>query len=278
MGEALSEPQAWGSALHSIESQRSQGPQSGLTDPSVDIEGNLRRYLADRDASARYASFDYCFNFFQTYRDQNELPALFQGDALQTACLQIGFYLASWGMFRGSTDLLQRSARVFVPLVEVIVNAAPEIWEVDAHNYGRAGCQIVFDTARQIRAALPGVASDTLVTKIMLATFGCVPAFDSNFKRGAGLWTFSPRALRALGEFHNRNAEAIERYRMQTLDFDSAAPTSRRYPRAKVIDMIFFVAGAPDDLSEPHVRHRTARTAGPRTAHSQDAPAGNIAV
>lgn len=35
----------------------------------------------------------------------------------------------------------------------------------------------------------------------------------------------------------------IERYRVPTLDFDSGAETDRRYPRAKVIDMIFFIEG-----------------------------------
>ena len=36
----------------------------------------------------------------------------------------------------------------------------------------------------------------------------------------------------------------IERNRVHTLDFDTGLPTERRYSRAKVIDMIFFVEGA----------------------------------
>ena len=36
----------------------------------------------------------------------------------------------------------------------------------------------------------------------------------------------------------------IERNRVHTLDFDTGLPTGRRYSRAKVIDMIFFVEGA----------------------------------
>ena len=39
------------------------------------------------------------------------------------------------------------------------------------------------------------------------------------------------------------NAEVIDRNRVHTLEFDSGAPSPRRYTRAKVIDMIFFVAG-----------------------------------
>lgn len=209
----------------------------------MDIEGNVRAYLGARDPLARYTSFDYCFNHFQEHREQNGLPALLRADALQLSCLHLGFYLASWGMLRGSSDLLQRSVRVFVPVIEVIADAPSEIWETDANVYGDGSCRVVFETAQKIRAALPNGASDILVTKIMLGTFGCVPAFDTYFKKGFGAWTFGPKALRRIGEFYNANAEVIERNRVKTLDFASGTPTGRRYTRAKVIDMIFFMAG-----------------------------------
>ncbi len=114
---------------------------------------------------------------------------------------------------------------------------------MDANMYGDGSCPVVFDAAHQIKGALP-YASDILVTKIMLGTFGCVPAFDTYFKKGFGVSTFGRKALRKIGEFYDANAEVIERNRVQTLGFDSGAATERRYTRAKVIDMIFFVAGA----------------------------------
>lgn len=209
----------------------------------MDIEGNLRAYLGDREPSARYTSFDYCFNYFQEHREQNNLPALLRGDALQLSCLHLGFYLASWGMLRGSSDLLQRSARTFVPVIEAIANAPSEIWLTDANVYGDGSCPVIFETAQKIRAALPKSASDILVTKIMLGTFGCVPAFDTYFKKGFGAWTFGPKALRGIGEFYRANSEVIERNRVKTLDFETGTPTGIRYTRAKVIDMIFFIAG-----------------------------------
>jgi hypothetical protein len=209
----------------------------------VDIEGNLRAYLGARGPSERYTSFDYCFNYFQEHRERNTLPELVRGDALQLSCLHLGFYLASWGMLRGSSHLLQRSLRAFVPVIEVIANAPSEVWTTDANLYGDGSCPVVFETAQRIRSALPNPASDILVTKIMLGTFGCVPAFDSYFKKGFGAWKFGPKALREIGEFYNANSEAIERGRVETLDFASGKPTGRRYTRAKVIDMIFFTAG-----------------------------------
>jgi hypothetical protein len=139
--------------------------------------------------------------------------------------------------------LLQRSVRAVAPLIEVIAQSPREIWEMDADGYGDGHCQVVFDTAHQIAAALPNGASDTLVTKVMLGTFGCVPAFDRYFKKGLRVSTFGPKALRKIGEFYKANADVIDRNRVPTLDFASGETTKRNYTRAKVIDMIFFVAG-----------------------------------
>jgi hypothetical protein len=50
--------------------------------------------------------------------------------------------------------------------------------------------------------------------------------------------------LRKIGEFYRENSEVVDRHCELTLDFDSGAPTTRRYTRAKVIDMIFFIEGA----------------------------------
>ena len=55
--------------------------------------------------------------------------------------------------------------------------------------------------------------------------------------------TFGPKALREIGEFYAANVEVLEGNRVQTLGFDSGQPTERKYTRAKVIDMIFFIAG-----------------------------------
>lgn len=209
----------------------------------MDIEANLRTYLGARQPLTRYTSFDYCFNYFQEHRERDDLPALLRGDALQLSCLHLGFYLASWGMFRGSAEVLQHSVRTFVPVIEVIANAPPEAWQTDADSYGDGTCPAVFQTAKLIRTALPGKASDILVTKIMLGTFGCVPAFDNNFRHGFGAWKFGPKALRDIGAFYRANTDVIDRHRVETLDFATGKPTGRRYTRAKVIDMIFFVEG-----------------------------------
>jgi len=210
----------------------------------VDIEANLKAYLGDRKPNARYASFDYCFNYFQSYREGGDIAGIAASPNMQLSCLQLGFYLASWGMLRGSTDLLRRSIRHFVPLVEAIATAPSAIWEIDADSYSDHAWLILRDFARQIRTALPDATSDILVTKIMLGVFGNVPAFDTNFKKGSGLSTYGPDALRPVERFYREHSDLIERHRVPTLDFETGAETHRTYTRAKVIDMIFFVEGA----------------------------------
>ena len=130
-----------------------------------------------------------------------------------------------------------------MPLITVIAESPKEVWELDANTYGDGSCPILFETADRIASALPDGASDILVTKIMLGTFGCVPAFDTYFKKGLRVWKFGRKSLKKVAEFYAANAPLIEQYRVPTIDFASGKETDRKYTRAKVIDMIFFIAG-----------------------------------
>lgn len=163
---------------------------------------------------------------------------------MELSCLHLGFYLASWGMLRGSTDLLQRSIKHFEGVIEAIAQAPLAIWQIDANDYGDEAWTIIRDFRDRVRLALPNKTSDILVTKIMLGVFGCVPAFDTYFKNGSGLSTFGRGALRWVERFTREHADIIERYRVPTLAFATGGTTARTYTRAKVVDMIFFIEGA----------------------------------
>jgi hypothetical protein len=142
-------------------------------------------------------------------------------------------------MLWGSSALLKRSIKHYVPLIEVIASVSPKVWEIDAHAYTNESIELLLETARQLGAALPEGASGILVTKIMLGVFGCVPAYDAYFKRGFGASAFGRKSLLRIAQFYWDNAEAIEAHRVPTLDFMSGAETHCKYTRAKVIDMIF---------------------------------------
>ena len=167
------------------------------------------------------------------------------------SCLQLGFYLASWGMFRGSSTLLRRSARHYEPVIEVIADTPAEAWDLDADSYTADTWPLVQQVDKQIRKAFEhrkGVTT-TLATKVMLGVFGNVPAFDTYFRAGFHAATFGPKAFCRLGAFYADHSDTIERHRIQTLDFDTGEQTPRRYSRAKVIDMIFFIEGGGSGLA-----------------------------
>jgi hypothetical protein len=215
----------------------------------LNIQKNLTQYLGDRNRDSRYASFDYCFNYFQEYRERGQVAALVEPAKLQESCLQLGFYLASWGMLRGSSQLLQRSVRSFVPVVEAIAAAPERMWTIDAGGYSEDAITMILEFARTLRRTLHKGASNILLTKIMLGTMGCVPAFDTNFKKGFkkgfGVAKFDRESLQKVGRFYRDNAAVIDAHREFTLDFDSGLQTQRRYTQAKVVDMIFFIEGKP---------------------------------
>ena len=83
----------------------------------MNLDENIAKYLdgatgsGGRKPDARYASFDYCFNYFQAFREAGNVGAIAEPENRELSCLHLGFYLASWGMLRGSAELLQKSAR-----------------------------------------------------------------------------------------------------------------------------------------------------------------------
>lgn len=206
------------------------------------LETSITTYLANRKADARYASFDYCYNYFQSFREAGNVGAPAEPGNIQLGCLHLGFFLASWGMYRGSSELLRMSARYLVPIVELVARAKTPLWDLDAHCYSDHSIAQLLETGGALRKIQPAM-SDTLITKIMLGVFGSVPAFDTNFKRGFGVSSFGRKALRMIGMCYEENQMLIERLRTSTLDFVSGEPTTRKYTRAKVIDMAFFIQG-----------------------------------
>jgi hypothetical protein len=214
---------------------------------SAEISKNVQRYLGSRGVDERFSSFDYCFNYFAGFHEAGPTLVLDSGEQREIACLQLGFYLASWGMYRGSGQLIRHSARRLESTLEVIATSPEEIWSIDADDYSDHNQQLILSVGEAIRETLPGSATDTLVTKIMLGVFGCVPAMDSFFVRGFGMSSSKPlrlKTLAAIGEYAASHADELRDQSVYTLDFTSGSETSRRYTTAKIIDMVFFVQGS----------------------------------
>ena len=68
--------------------------------------------LLYKDENHRYKSWEHCYSFFKS--DVVD-------DDIDKACLHLAFYLASWGMYRGSSFLLWKDYKIHMKVVERIL-------------------------------------------------------------------------------------------------------------------------------------------------------------
>lgn len=200
----------------------------------------------------RERSWDFCFNYFQSNPEPTQ--------NMELSCLQLGYYLASWGMLRGSSYLFRETnARHYRPTIEVIERFNPKMRQIDAQPFGDPDAQeLILSAYGDLRRALlpEGGAYRTLVSKVMMGTWGTVPSFDTYFIKGfrslaetrkdkAAFNTIGSRSLTLLGEFYAQNKTEIDGLAQQTttLDFITGEVTSRPLGRAKIIDMFGFQKG-----------------------------------
>lgn len=201
--------------------------------------------------TSRSRSWDYCYNYFQDHPEPTQ--------DLERSCLQLGYYLASWGMLRGSTYLFaETNMHHYANAVRMIEALNPTMRGIDADSFLDQAVR-----AKIIRAYAnlgqklvpPGVARVTLVGKVMLGVWGCLPSFDTYFRLGLGAMAdergektaFSRvdnSSLTLLGEFHARHSEELSSLSEQytTLSFGGGY-SDRPLPLAKVIDMYGFQRG-----------------------------------
>lgn len=196
----------------------------------------------------RELSFDYCFNYFA----HNLTPS----NDMEKSCLVLGYYLASWGMLRGSSYLFQRTnARHYWPVIEFIEEHGPELRALTVDRFDQAEVtEQVVGAYQQIGAILlpEGGSKVVLVTKTMLGIFGNIPAYDSFLtatfadlfkdRKRHSFNEVDERTLGFIGEFYQANREDIDDLagRLRTVDFETQQPTDITIPKAKIIDMYGF--------------------------------------
>lgn len=202
------------------------------------------------DENARYKSWEHCHRAFLDNR-------IYSSDSqVDYLALHLAFYLASWGMLRGKSFLLQKDYRINLPVVTIIQEPQySRLWDCSAESLQNdATIDLILECGERIKAAykektsivndktINGVeASSTLITKILLGTFGCTPAYDRYFVKGydlAGLKhdRFGRRSLHELALFYKGNPEF-------TRALEEISRLGICYPPAKLIDMYFWQKG-----------------------------------
>lgn len=217
----------------------------------MDVKKSLNKFLEGngknkgRKPDERYASFDFCYNYFYSFYKENKLSELANEKNIQMSCLQLGFYLASWGMMRGSSFLLEKSVRNCKNLIIAISNMNPKLWEIDVDKYDEENIKLLLNCKQQIMDVLgrENKPSDTLVTKIMLGVFANIPAYDQYFRRSLKLHSVNKKSLLKIKNFYDEKKDAFDSFKIYTFDFLTSKETDIIYPKAKLIDMCGFMDG-----------------------------------
>ena len=136
---------------------------------------HIQSFLLEYEGNAleRDYSYDYCQLFFSQHDGD------YINKNLEQSCFALWGFLASFGMLRGSSPLLSKNPTVLVPVIEFI--AANQLFDIDLDSYNNHEARLrIINAYIGIRDSLqPLNPSHTLISKIMLGVYTCIPAFDS---------------------------------------------------------------------------------------------------
>lgn len=211
---------------------------------------------ARADENGRSRSWEHCYRVF---RDARTDPS----PDCDYLSLHLAFYLASWGMYRGSSFLLQKDYKVLVPIVEEILKpdydclfgvACADLRESEVQGSLEKLYKYIAKHLQPIRNEVAGrevltPVSPVLITKILMGTLGCVPAYDRFFQDGVATYKvttqeYSPNSVLKLVDFYEEHNDRLEEARrgMRT--------DGLTYPQMKLLDMGFWQVGFEKDAGD----------------------------
>jgi len=208
----------------------------------------------NQDEHDRYKSWEHCYDFFTSNRKSDTDISLFS--------LHLFTYLASWGMLRGSSFILQKDYLFHNEVIKELLSDKYDcLVGINPTHLDNKKISLIFELSNKIRdifykntyyvKGIPNsntYPSDTLVTKILMGTLGCVPAYDRYFIDGMKQSNvtnrkFNPNSLKTLQKFYmdNKTEFDINQEHINKLSII-------KYPIMKLIDMHFWQVGYERDL------------------------------
>jgi len=221
----------------------------------LQLAGNIQELVTNfyglliADQNHRYKSWEHCYAYFSK-NDASE--------SIDISCLHLSFYLASWGMYRGSSFLLWKDYQIHTEIVKKILENK-HLQRIDfasveheklkeiitliewIKNWYTENIKIVNGEQKTINV------TDTLVTKILLGTLGCVPAYDRYFIDG-----MRKSGIRYSILTEGNLESVVDYYKKNQREFDGAQQAIYEkskilYPPMKLVDMYFWEIGFQAD-------------------------------
>lgn len=213
--------------------------------------------------ASRYRSWEYCYTQFYEARKNPERANV------DNLSLHLAFYLASWGIYRGSSFLLQYDYTIHTSVVkEILKSEYSTLFGLECKELNNEQTSSLLKKLNSeistiynpFRLELKETEvtqdiSNILVSKVLLGTLGCVPAYDRFFvdavkKNKVTTGNYNIASLQKLIKFYEEHQEKLENLRSEFLikyEFDGEEKTLD-YPQMKLLDIGFWKIGF--DLSK----------------------------
>lgn len=225
----------------------------------------IARYLTDsKGKNHRYRSWEHCYLAFAKARKDLDKKLTPDYDLL---ALHLSNYLGSWGMYRNSF-LFKRDYRTHLDNVQIILSqeynmlwtfpahqkekqdksTLNEYWtEIDkihktfilSYNYGKARK----DLDKKDYASV----TETLITKILLGTYGCIPATDRLYKDAmkafGGTQRLGKRSYAGVVKYYWSHWDEISNHLLEGISLATLDDPLTFYPPMKLMDMCFWQIG-----------------------------------
>lgn len=244
-------------------SNRNRGNFAADVEAAREFHGALIQVENEND---RLYSWEHCYTEFSKARLERNLSDM-DKDRL---ALHLAFYLASWGMYRGSSFLLQRDYRVHREAVDIILKygslSEVQIGALDSARIDEF-VEALFKLYGELESHYKKIRSDvleqwgkntkresvsaTLITKIMMGALGCVPAYDRFVVGALGGYKltkrFSEKSIRDVIKLVQNNRHEFEEL-WRGFKRPLKGKGSGRYPQMKLVDFVLWTKGFLDDL------------------------------
>ena len=159
-------------------------------------------------------------------------------------------------MYRGSSFLLQKDYKIHKNVIKEIMNKKYNaLWGIKVKEYKKEENQLILEELVEsikkiyneirltVREKKPkNELSETLLTKVLMGTMGCVPAYDRYFISGIRKYNvangiFNLKSILQLIDFYNNYYKEFEtvRSKMNVGEIE--------YPQMKILDMCFWQVG-----------------------------------
>ncbi len=226
---------------------------------TITTENKIALKNMEVDPNNRYMSFEHFHKAFiqELNKKENQRNVDF-------LTLHLFAYLASWGMLRGSTFSLQKDYLFHKSVIEILLEEKYErLLDISWRDYDESIVNDILELKERIvayyksQSYIPSVyslkpttekitnVSDVLVSKILLGSYACVPAYDDYVRKGLGLVkpriisTFNKKSLIQLLDFAKKNETELE----ETSKLMEEGRETK-YSDMKLLDTYFFTLGA----------------------------------